>query len=424
MSDIAVAMHHVSKKFRKGELHTSLRDLIPAITRKLVGKGPVDSVDSREFWALQDISFEIPKGEAFGIVGANGAGKSTMLKLISRIMNPTSGSIEINGRLSALIEVSAGFHPDLTGRENIYLNGTILGMNRKEIAAKFDQIVDFSGLSEFLDTPVKRYSSGMYARLGFSVAAHVNPDVMIVDEVLSVGDFVFQKKCVERMKEVINSGATVLFVSHNLKTIADFCNRCLLVERGKMRMIGTPTEVIRTYMGTSRVSVIHDNSPVSVSNVRVRNAQGETMRFTSGEKVWVDVDVFARQACKKLAVVIYITDESYYGVFDTSTERLGHGNFNLEPGETFNCSFELRLNLASGAFRLQVFVYRYDNETEYDRWESGSCIYVETAVDVRGSANCFPKVVRHEVLPAQSALEFAQQTPLKDLPVAAAEEDV
>ena len=424
MSDIAVAMHHVSKKFRKGELHTSLRDLIPAITRKLVGKVPVDSVDSREFWALQDISFEIPKGEAFGIVGANGAGKSTMLKLISRIMNPTSGSIEINGRLSALIEVSAGFHPDLTGRENIYLNGTILGMNRKEIAAKFDQIVDFSGLSEFLDTPVKRYSSGMYARLGFSVAAHVNPDVMIVDEVLSVGDFVFQKKCVERMKEVINGGATVLFVSHNLKTIADFCDRCLLVERGKMRMIGTPTEVIQTYMGTSRVSVIHDNSPVSVSNVRVRNAQGETMRFTSGEKVWVDVDVFARQACKKLAVVIYITDESYYGVFDTSTERLGHGNFNLEPGETFNCSFELRLNLASGAFRLQVFVYRYDNETEYDHWESGSFIYVETAVDVRGAANCFPKVIRHEVLPAQSALEFAQQTPLKDLPVAAAEEDV
>src|ERR1700736_3480472 len=169
MSDIAVAMHHVSKKFRKGELHTSLRDLIPAITRKLVGKGPVDSVDSREFWALQDISFEIPKGESFGIVGANGAGKSTMLKLISRVMKPTEGSVEIHGRLSALIEVSAGFHPDLTGRENIYLNGAILGMPRREIDAKFDEIVEFSGLAAFLDTPVKRYSTGMYARLGFSV---------------------------------------------------------------------------------------------------------------------------------------------------------------------------------------------------------------------------------------------------------------
>jgi lipopolysaccharide transport system ATP-binding protein len=426
MSNIAVAMRHVSKRFRKGELHDSLRDLIPAMTRRLVGKGSADSpADSREFWALKDITFEIPKGEAFGIVGANGAGKSTMLKLISRIMNPTSGSVEIHGRLSALIEVSAGFHPDLTGRENIFLNGTILGMNRKEIAAKFDQIVEFSGLAEFLDTPVKRYSSGMYARLGFSVAAHVNPDVMIVDEVLSVGDYVFQKKCVERMKEVISSGATVLFVSHNLKTIADFCNRCLLLESGQMRMIGTPSEVIQTYMGTSRISAIHDeNHPVAVSNVHVRSAHGETMRFTSGEKVWIDVDVIARQACKKLSVTIYLTDESYYGVFDTSTERLGYGNFNLEPGETFTCSFELRLNLASGAFRLQVLVYRYDNETEYDRWESGSSLYVETAVDVRGTANCFPKVVRQEVLPANSLFEFPQETPLKNLPVPAVEEDV
>src|ERR1700738_329782 len=425
MSDIAVAMHHVSKKFRKGELHDSLRDLIPAMTRRLLGIRSPYTADSREFWALQDVSFEIPKGEAFGIVGANGAGKSTMLKLISRIMNPTSGSVVVNGRLSALIEVSAGFHPDLTGRENIYLNGTILGMNHKEIAAKFDQIVEFSGLAEFLDTPVKRYSSGMYARLGFSVAAHVNPDVMIGDEVLSVGDYVFQQKCVERMKEVISSGATVLFVSHNLKIIADFCGRCLLLERGKVRMIGTPTEAIKTYMGTARASAIHDAThPVAVSNVHVRNAHGETMRFTSGEKVWIDIEVIARKACQKLSVTVYITDESYYGVFDTSTERMGCVNFNLEPGETFNCSFELRLNLASGAFRLQVIGCRYDYEPDYDRWESGSSIYVETAVDVRGAANCFPKVVRHEVLPAHSSPEFARQSPLKDLPVAAAEEDV
>lgn len=423
MSEIAVGMHHVSKRFLKGELHDSLRDLIPALTRRILGRKSSDSAQSGEFWALRDISFEIPKGEAFGIIGANGAGKSTLLKLISRIMNPTSGTVEIKGRLSALIEVSAGFHPDLTGRENIYLNGTILGMNRREIAAKFDQIVEFSGLSEFLDTPVKRYSSGMYARLGFSVAAHVNPDVLIVDEVLSVGDYVFQKKCVERMKEVIHSGATVLFVSHNLKIIAEFCHRCLLLERGRSRMIGTPTEVIQSYISSTRVNTQGKSGPVAISKVSTRTVQGEAVRFNSGETIWVDIEVTARQVCKKLAVVIFITDESYYEIFNTSTERLGYGNFNLEAGETFSCSFELRLNLANGAFHLQAMVYRYDTETEYDRWESGSCIYVETTNDARGAVNCFPKVVRHEIIPGHTNAEFVEQTLAQNSSVIAAEED-
>ena len=403
MSEMAVSMHHVWKQFRKGELHDSLRDLIPAMARKVMGKAPLESANKRDFWALQDISFEIPKGEAFGIVGANGAGKSTMLKLISRIMNPTRGTMEINGRLSALIEVSAGFHPDLTGRENIYLNGTILGMTRKEIAGKFDQIVEFSGLSDFIDTPVKRYSSGMYARLGFSVAAHVNPDVLIVDEVLSVGDYVFQKKCVERMKEVIRSGATVLFVSHNLKTIAEFCHRCLLLDRGRVGMIGTPMEVIQSYMHSTSAPARRENTgPVTISKVSIRNAGGQNIKFQSGEKAWVDVEVTAKESCKKLAVVIYITDDSYYGIFDTSTERLGRGSFDLEPGETLRCTFELQLNMASGAFRLQALVYRYDSQTEYDRWEASSAIYVESRVDARGAVNCFPKVIRHEVLPSSS----------------------
>src|ERR1700674_1785544 len=243
MSDVALRMEHIYKKFRKGEIYNSLRDLLPAMTGKMFRGQELNANDKREFWALQDISFEVKHGEALGLIGRNGAGKSTALKMLSRIMKPTKGRMVVNGRLSALIEVSAGFHPDLTGRENIYLNGTILGMKHKEIAAKFDQIVEFSGLAEFLGTPVKRYSSGMYARLGFSVAAHVNPDVMIVDEVLSVGDYAFQGKCVNRMKEVIRSGATVLFVSHNLRTISEFCHRCLLLERGRIVLTGPPGKV-------------------------------------------------------------------------------------------------------------------------------------------------------------------------------------
>ena len=193
MSDVALRMEHVYKKFRKGEVYNSLRDLIPALTGKMFRQQSISKSDKREFWALQDISFEVKRGESLGIIGPNGAGKSTILKILSRIMRPTKGSMIVNGRLSALIEVSAGFHQDLTGRENIYLNGTILGMTKREIDSKIDQIIEFSGIEEFIDTPVKRYSSGMYARLGFSVAAHGDPDVLIVDEVLSVGDFVFQQ---------------------------------------------------------------------------------------------------------------------------------------------------------------------------------------------------------------------------------------
>ena len=413
MSEIAVRMEHVSKRFRKGELYDSLRALIPALTGRILGRSLDHDALKREFWALQDVSFEIRKGESFGIVGANGAGKSTMLKLISRIMKPTSGSVEIYGRLSALIEVSAGFHPDLTGRENIYLNGTILGMSRREIASRFDEIVEFSGLADFLDTPVKRYSSGMYARLGFSVAAHVNPDVLIVDEVLSVGDYVFQRKCVERMKEVIRSGATVLFVSHNLKTVTEFCQRCLLLDRGRMLMTGSPTEVIQSYMNSTRSPHSKNHSePVTISSVRARTVKGESVRFESGDTVWVDIEVTARAACPKLAVVLFVTDESYYEVFNTSTERLGCGNVNLDAGDVFSCSFELRLNFANGTFHLNVAAYRYDTETEYDRWESGSSIYVGSANDARGAVNCFPKVVKHEILKAQDSTTGAQEKTL------------
>src|SRR6267378_6132453 len=194
MNEPVIIFDHIYKKFARGEQHTTLRDLIPALISSWWNKKKIDeqALKGEEFWAVNDVSFSVPRGEALGIIGPNGSGKSTILKLLSGILRPDRGTYSVKGRLSALIEVGAGFHPDLTGRENIYLNGTILGMTRAEIKQRFDAIVAFSGVEEFLDTPVKRYSSGMYARLGFSVAAHVEPDVLIVDEVLSVGDYLFQ----------------------------------------------------------------------------------------------------------------------------------------------------------------------------------------------------------------------------------------
>lgn len=200
-----------------------------------------------EFWAVRDVSFEVKRGEALGIIGHNGAGKSTILKLLSNITAPTSGEIAINGRLSALIEVGSGFHPELTGRENIYLSGSILGMRRREIARKLDSIVDFAGVRQFIDTPVKRYSSGMYVRLGFAIAAHLDPDILLLDEVLAVGDANFQAKCMNRIKELEQAGTTIVFISHDLKSVERLCDRVILVERGQIAASGTPSEVIKLY---------------------------------------------------------------------------------------------------------------------------------------------------------------------------------
>jgi len=411
MSDIAIRMDQVYKKFRKGEVYNSLRDLLPAITGQMFKQEELREDDKREFWALQDLSFELKQGEAFGIIGHNGAGKSTALRILSRLMKPTKGTMLVKGRLSALIEVSAGFHWDLTGRENIFLNGTILGMSKREIQSKLDQIIDFSGIEEFIDTPVKRYSSGMYARLGFSVAAHVDPDVLIVDEVLSVGDSLFQQKCVERMKEVVRGGAAVLFVSHNLNTVADFCHRCLLLKNGKTISIGTPQEVISNYLANPS-SAQSDNThtgPVKISSVKVRNEEGECLRFKSCDRAWIDVEVAALEACKKISVTLYMVNDKFVHVFDTSSDRLGHPSVNLEQGDTYICTFQLDLNLADGTFYPSVVLFRYDVQTVYDRWEPAATIYVNSN-SVRGIAHCSPKIIDQSVRSpkAQNAEDYAR----------------
>lgn len=241
-----IEFNHVWKKYKKGEKFNSLRDAIPNFFRKAAA-GKNGALNDNEFWVTKDVNFNIKKGDVVGIMGPNGAGKSTVLKLLSRIIMPNKGSMNINGRLSALIEVTAGFHADLTGRENVYLNGTILGMKKKEIDDQFDAIVEFSGISEFIDTPVKRYSSGMFSRLGFSVAAHMNPDILLVDEVLSVGDISFQAKCSEKMRELLRTGATIVLVSHNLSLVQSLCKRVILLNKGEVIKDGPTDEVIPFY---------------------------------------------------------------------------------------------------------------------------------------------------------------------------------
>jgi ABC-type polysaccharide/polyol phosphate transport system ATPase subunit len=238
----------VWKRFRRGQAHDSLRDLIPATVRKLTGRAPAPRAVDRDFWALRDVSFEVRPGEVLGVIGANGAGKSTTLKILNRIMDPTLGRVETSGKIGALIEVSAGFHQDLTGRQNVFLQGAVMGMKKAEIERKFDEIVDFSGIRDFLDTPVKRYSSGMNARLGFSIAAHLEPDVLLIDEVLAVGDAEFQRKAFGRIRKMATAGVPVILVSHQLDRIAELCTKAILLERGAIRKSGTALECINEYL--------------------------------------------------------------------------------------------------------------------------------------------------------------------------------
>jgi lipopolysaccharide transport system ATP-binding protein len=251
----AIRVENLSKKYilrhqpGKGRhRYVALRDVLADKFTSLFKRRAAGNTDTREeFWALKNVSFEIQQGEAVGIIGRNGAGKSTLLKLLSRITEPSEGQIELEGRVASLLEVGTGFHPELTGRENIFLNGAVLGMTRVEIKRKFDEIVAFAEVEKFLDTPVKHYSSGMYMRLAFGVAAHLEPEILVVDEVLAVGDAAFQKKCLGKMQQVGQSGRTVLFVSHNMDAIARLCTKCFYLAKGELQMTGTPNEAIKAY---------------------------------------------------------------------------------------------------------------------------------------------------------------------------------
>ncbi|HEX8697743.1 MAG TPA: ABC transporter ATP-binding protein, partial [Myxococcaceae bacterium] len=266
MSNFAVRAEHLGKQYRIGaraEPYKTVREsLLRALAapvrraaRILKPGGQADAASAGELvWALRDVSFEVKHGEVLGIIGQNGAGKSTLLKVLSRITPPTVGRAEVHGRVGSLLEVGTGFHPELTGRENIYLNGAFLGMDRAYIVRRMDEIVEFSGVGKFLDTPVKRYSSGMYLRLAFAVAAHLEPEVLIVDEVLAVGDTAFQQKCVDRMSTVAGEGRTVLFVSHNMTAVQSLCNRCVVIQGGGVQFDGDTEQAILAYQTSARGS--------------------------------------------------------------------------------------------------------------------------------------------------------------------------
>ena len=278
MNDVVLEVTDVAKRYRLGVIGAkSLREEFSALVDRTRGKLP--AVQSSEFWALRDISFSVNKGEVLGIVGRNGAGKSTLLKILSGITEPTSGEIRLKGRLGSLLEVGTGFHPELSGRDNIFLNGAILGMRRAEIARKLDEIVAFSEIDEFIDTPVKRYSSGMYVRLAFAVAAHLEPEILILDEVLAVGDADFQRKCLGKMESISHdSHRTILFVSHNMAAIRRLCTRCVLLERGMPSRMMTVDEAIDLY-ATRQMS---SNSTVELGDRERREArQGRKARLQS-----------------------------------------------------------------------------------------------------------------------------------------------
>lgn len=314
MSDIAIKVENLSKRYHIGVKDRGLlSERISHGIKSLFSKNG-KSKDPTEFWALRDIEFEIKKGDAVGIIGRNGAGKSTLLKILSRITEPTTGKITINGRVASLLEVGTGFHQELTGRENIFMNGAILGMKQAEIKHKLDEIVDFSGIEKFIDTPVKHYSSGMYVRLAFAVAAHLEPEVLIIDEVLAVGDAEFQKKCLGKMDDVAKKqGRTVLFVSHQLGMVRTLCNKGVLLNSGKLTFEGSASDVIDKYLhssssGNNTSSVTFPISPekdAQVLSAKLVNHEGiESTNFDVFDEVFLEIDYIVRRDITGAALYI------------------------------------------------------------------------------------------------------------------------
>jgi lipopolysaccharide transport system ATP-binding protein len=341
-SDIAISVQDLSKLYHIGALqqrHDTLRDALVAKLRRVgdatARRGDDASVDT--IWALKDVSFTIERGEVIGIIGRNGAGKSTLLKILSRITEPTSGRAEIHGRVGSLLEVGTGFHPELTGRENIYLNGAILGMRKAEIERQFDAIVAFAEIERFLDTPVKRYSSGMYVRLAFAVAAHLEPEILLVDEVLAVGDAAFQDKCLGKMGDVARSGRTVLFVSHNLGAVKRLCQRSLWIQAGEIAGLGRTDEIIGSYLeaAASQESAWRaddeagrpQSGPVVVRSVRLLNAGGRPGdRFEMDSPFGIEMTYDVVASMENLRLGFTITSDDGTIVFESKdTDPAGYG---------------------------------------------------------------------------------------------------
>lgn len=384
VSAAGIRFEQVWKKFRSGQVHDSLRDLIPSLLRRAGTRSAHEhhGLEKREFWALQDVSFHVAPGEALGIIGPNGAGKSTVLKVLNRILRPTHGMAEIRGRVGALIEISAGFHQDLTGGENIFLQGAIMGMKKREIEQKFDQIVEFSGVGEFITTPVKRYSSGMNARLGFAIAAHLDPEVLIIDEVLSVGDLAFQERAFARISEMVKSGIPVVLVSHQLDRVATLCTKAIFLEQGRVRMAGSPESCIAEYVlkpartteAESRASYpvrihalhVQSESPIGSGNFVQLVLSGEADEGANGRFDPYNISVRSAQTGKL--------------VFRVQGTSLGLGFPAVGP---FTAHIELQMNVPAGIYAIESGVReRYNGQFNH-----GPVAYVQVADGVRFEGN-------------------------------------
>ncbi|MCG8574374.1 MAG: ABC transporter ATP-binding protein [Flavobacteriales bacterium] len=377
MGQIILEAHNLSKQYRLGQIGTgTLSHDLNRFWSKIRGKEDpylklteVNLRDNKEMsdyvWALRDVSFQLKEGEVMGVVGTNGAGKSTLLKLLSRITSPTTGEVKMKGRISSLLEVGTGFHPELTGRENIFLNGAILGMTKTEIRSKLDEIVDFSGCANYVDTPVKRYSSGMIVRLGFAVAAHLESEILVVDEVLAVGDQAFQKKCIGKMKDISKGGRAVLFVSHNLSSVTNLCETGILMEDGQLKFQGDIKNVVSRYLDNNS---FENQQFYDLSRYQEREGTGE-MKFTGigfyrngepsssicvGDDLGMKISVKSDKAMKlKMAIYIYRYDETILSNIEN-----GDSNFEIEPfvGEkTFSLTFK-DFNLYTGVYKVGVWM--------------------------------------------------------------------
>lgn len=364
-----ISFQHVSKRYQLGVGQGSLRDALTGLIRRGHRSGQPGATD-REFWALRDVSFAVQPGEVVGLVGANGAGKSTILKLLSKVTHPTSGAIRVDGRVAALIELGAGFHPDLTGRENVYLSGTILGMSRREVEAQMESIVDFAELGPFMDTPVKRYSSGMYVRLGFAVAVHTNPDVLLVDEVLAVGDFAFREKCIQKINEFHAAGKTMVVVAHDRNMLEKLCDRLLLIHRGHLVNDGEPRAILDEYYTgqydvegkaprddlTGALAASEVTRPVEITRVQIADQHGYPRdRFLTGEPCNITIDFRCNEA---VAEPIFYCDihHEYTWVLGTNNGRV-NATSRFDRGESGRVELVCNsLNVLSGAYRVDVGV--------------------------------------------------------------------
>lgn len=334
MSDPMIQVNQLGKKYllrhQQTQPYIALRDVITnsvkSIARRVLQpRRSHPAPDREEFWALQDVSFEVNQGDRVGIIGRNGAGKSTLLKLLSRITEPTTGQIVLNGRVASLLEVGTGFHPELTGRENIYLNGAILGMSKVEIKRKFDEIVAFAEVEKFLDTPVKHYSSGMYVRLAFAVAAHLEPEILIVDEVLAVGDAIFQKKCLGKMEDVSKSGKTLLFVSHQMGMVSQLCNQAIWLEKGKIIQRGNPQSVIPLYLKhgffSQQNSFVRSDAVINQKSIFIAEAktlnslEQAATEFGHIEPIYLQVKCVVKQAKADVLIGVAVKDRLGRKVF-------------------------------------------------------------------------------------------------------------